>query len=371
MVIVWYVSGHGFGHASRDVEIINAIRTQQPDCRIVLRTEVAPWLLHGSAQSAIEVHHVAVDTGVAQLDSLTIDHRRTAADANEFYATFDARVDSEARAVRALGATLVVGDIPPLAFAAARRAGVRSIALGNFTWDWIYAGVPGFEALAPGVLPQLRDAYATASLALRLPFHGGFQPMIGVTRDLPLVARASARARQDVRRTLGLPSDARIVLPSFGGIGLPLRYESIASGCGCTLLVTDERARPADGPSPLRVVREQERSALGLQYEDLVAAADVVVSKPGYGIVSECIANHTALLFTSRAHFAEQEVFVREMPRVLRCAYLEPERLIAGEWREPIRALLDQPPPPDAMRTDGAFDAADAILAAARYTNGE
>ena len=23
--IVWYVSGHGFGHASRDIEIINAL----------------------------------------------------------------------------------------------------------------------------------------------------------------------------------------------------------------------------------------------------------------------------------------------------------------------------------------------------------
>ena len=29
-------------------------------------------------------------------------------------------------------------------------------------------------------------------------------------------------------------------------------------------------------------------------------AADVVVTKPGYGIISECIANDTAILYTSR-----------------------------------------------------------------------
>src|SRR3954470_1397657 len=202
MIIVWYVSSHGFGHASRDVEIINAIRRQQPDCRIVLRTEVAPWLLRASAQSPVDVQRAKVDTGVAQVDGLTIDHRRTAAEADEFYARFDARVDAEARVVSALGAAVVVGHTPPLAFAAAERAGVASVAIGNFTWDWIYEGVPRFEALAPGVLPCIRDAYSKASAGLRLPFHGGFQSMLAVTRDLPLVARVSARGRLDVRRTL-------------------------------------------------------------------------------------------------------------------------------------------------------------------------
>ena len=38
----------------------------------------------------------------------------------------------------------------------------------------------------------------------------------------------------------------------------------------------------------------------GFRYEDLVAAVDVVLTKPGYGIVSECVANDTALLYTSR-----------------------------------------------------------------------
>src|SRR5262245_48691369 len=204
MVLAWYISGHGFGHASRDIEILNAIRRRQPDCRIVLRTEVAPWLLHGSAESAIEVRRAEVDTGMAQVDSLTIDHELTARRTAAFYATFDARVDAEARVLRELEATLVVGDIPPLAFAAAARARVTSVAVGNFTWDWIYERSPGFEALAPGVLPKIRAAYGAATLALRLPFHGGFAPMLAVTRDIPLVARTSERGRAEARRRLGL-----------------------------------------------------------------------------------------------------------------------------------------------------------------------
>jgi L-arabinokinase len=171
---------------------------------------------------------------------------------------------------------------------------------------------------------------------------------------------------------LDLSPNATVVLPSFGGAGLRLPYQAIAARCGCTVVVTDrDGARISDGDTTLRFVSERERTALGLRYEDLVAAADLVVSKPGYGIVSECVANGTALLFSSRERFAEEDVFRREMPRVLRCEYIEPERLKAGDWQEPIRALLDRPAPPEAIRADGAQVAADAILAAARYTNAE
>ncbi len=78
----------------------------------------------------------------------------------------------------------------------------------------------------------------------------------------------------------------------------------------------------------------------GVRYEDLVAAADVVVSKPGYGIVSECIANQTALLYTSRGVFAENDVLIAGMQRVLRSRFISQDDLRSGRWQPSIRALL-------------------------------
>jgi predicted glycosyltransferase len=141
-------------------------------------------------------------------------------------------------------------------------------------------------------------------------------------------------------------------------------YADIARRSGCTVLLTDHELsdeRPRDGTG-LRVLSRAERMSLGLRYEDLVAAADVVVSKPGYGIVSECVANRTALLFTSRGKFAEQDVFLREMPRVLRCAHIAPEDLKTGAWDDRIRALLEQPAPPESLPTNGGEIAAAEIL---------
>jgi L-arabinokinase len=99
-----------------------------------------------------------------------------------------------------------------------------------------------------------------------------------------------------------------------------------------------------------------------MDYEDLVAAVDVVVSKPGYGIVSECIANGTPLLFTSRGRFAEYDVMVEQMPRMLRCRHIAQEDLLAGRWRDDLEALLAQADPPERPRVDGAAIAASIIF---------
>lgn len=363
MTIVVYTSGHGFGHASRDIEVLDAIARKRPDARIVVRTAVPRWFFDLSVRAPIDVQPAQVDSGVVQIDSLQLDEDATAREAARFYADFDRRVADEADLLSRIDAAAVVGDVPPLAFAAARRASIPSIAVSNFTWDWIYGAYPQFERLAPGVLALIRDAYACATRALRLPLSGGFEPMAGVTRAVPLVARHSRRGRAQTRHALALTDQDPIVLASFGAYGAKLQYEDIARDAPFTLVVTDhEMAGGAAAGGRLRRYTSETLAARGVRYEDLVAAADVVVSKPGYGIVSECIANRAALLYTSRGRFAEYDMLVAEMPRVLRCRYLPQEDLRAGRWADAVTAVLRQPPPPVTLDTQGAEVVADQIL---------
>jgi L-arabinokinase len=343
LLIACYISGHGFGHAARVVELIGALLDARPDVSVIVRTTVTPAMFEPLAGARVELQHAATDTGLTQRDSLTIDEQDSARRAAHFYATVDRRADDEAARLRASAVDLVVGDIPPLAFAAAARAGIPSVALGNFTWDWIYSVYPAFDALAPDVISIIRDAYAHATLALRLPLHGGFEPMAAVTRDIPFIARKSARDRAETRRAVGVDGSRPVVLPSFGAYGAALPYD-VLRGEG-RLSVLDPKRVPE-----------------GFSYQDLVAAADVVVTKPGYGIVSECAANDTPLLYTSRGRFIEYEIFVAEMPRILRCKYISQEDLLAGQWADAVDALLAQPPPPERARIDGAGIAAGEIL---------
>jgi L-arabinokinase len=360
--IVWYVSSHGFGHASRDVQVINEISRRRPDVRMVVRTLVPASFVEQSVTVPVELQQAETDTGVAQVDSLHIDENATARRAAAFHQEFDARAEAEADVLRQMRASVVVADIPPLACAAADRAGIPSVVLGNFTWDWIYAAYPQFAAIAPGVIDTIGTSYARAALALRLPLHGGFETMRTVVRDIPFVARRSRRGRDDVRRVLGLAADETVVLVSFGGYGLRLDHHAIVRGNPIRLVVTDGNTLPTrDAANPLRLT-PLALAEHGLRYEDLVAASDVVVSKAGYGIVSECLANGTALLYTPRGRFAEQDVFEREMPGLLRCRRMEKDDLLTGNWREHIDSLLAQPPAPTVPPINGAEMAAEEIL---------
>jgi hypothetical protein len=121
---------------------------------------------------------------------------------------------------------------------------------------------------------------------------------------------------------------------------------------------------PAAAPLPAGVFAVPESAIYerGFRYEDLVRAADAVVTKPGYGIISDCVANGTAMLYTSRGRFAEYDVLVAEMPRVLRCRFIDLESLLAGRWHAALGELAASPPPPERPRTDGAEVVAALIL---------
>ena len=145
---------------------------------------------------------------------------------------------------------------------------------------------------------------------------------------------------------------------SFGGYGVAgLDTGALATLRDYTIATTDHPRRPGATPSSRRRrapdLSEQQIYDNGLRYEDLVRAADVVVTKPGYGIISEAIANDTALLYTSRGHFAEYDVLVREMPRYLRAEFIEQKDLLAGDWGAALeRAARRRPPPPVETRAE-------------------
>jgi hypothetical protein len=348
VTIAFYISGHGFGHASRQVEIINAFAARHPDAGILVRSTAARWLLERTIASPFELIAEPTDTGIVQIDSLRLDAAATIAAAGDFHSTLDARAEREARLLRDRGVSLVLCDAPPLACAAAARIGVPAIVVSNFTWDWIYQGYEEQLASAPGLIPALQSAYRLAAAAWRLPLHGGFATFAPAqVTDIPFVARHASSAREETRARVGLPLDARLALPSFGGYGLPgLDLDAIELPAGWEIV---------------RGLDEAEIYDAGLSYQDLVHAVDVVVTKPGYGIVSECLANDTPLVYTERGRFVEYDVFVREMPRYVRCAYLDNAALLAGHWRDAIEAACAAQTPPARPRTDGAQVVADLI----------
>lgn len=357
--VVFYISGHGFGHASRQLEVIHAFAALRPDVPLLVRTSVNPGMLSRSLRVPHTLLEGPCDSGLQQRDSVTHDDAATARETLAFYATFDQRVAEEVTRLQPYAVAAIVGDIPPLAFAVADALSCPSIAIANFTWDWIYEWQPGL-AERPDLLAQIRRAYGLATCALQLPFSHPFD-MFQRVEPIPLVARHAVTTRHDMRARLGIPQERRVALLSFGGYGLQ-RLDVTGLDCldAWTVVMTDRTATPmASHPSIVFVAEDRLRTEF--RYEDLVGASDVVVTKPGYGILAESVANGAALLYTSRGRFREYDLMVEQMPRVLRCRFLDQDTLFAGAWQASLDALMAQPAPQETWATDGAAVAAGRI----------
>lgn len=361
--VVFFISGHGFGHASREVEVMNALGARLgAELRLIIRTAVGPSLLERTLTVPYELRPGPCDTGVVQQNSVTHDDDATIQAAIEFYGTFAERVAVEANALAGENVQLIVSDIAPLGLAVAFQLGVPSVFIGNFTWDWIYDGMADFAERAPGVNDTIRDAQALASFTLRLPLSPSFDgTRLPHVADLPLISRRATRARHETRDHFGLPADRKIALLSFGGYGLnSLDLAGIDCADEWSVVATD---RSINDPrvAALPFVHALPESALAsrdFRYEDLVAAVDAVITKPGFGIIGECATSDTPMVYTSRGHFREYDVLVEMMPRVLRCAFIDQASLFAGKWRDALASATSQPAPLDRLAPNGAEIAA-------------
>jgi hypothetical protein len=360
-VLAAYVSGHGFGHAVRTATVLRAVRALDPALGIAVVTSSPENVFRQAVGPGLVFRRERTDVGLVQRGALVIDTRATREAGEAFERDLPVRVAREAAWLREIGASVVVADVPPLALLAAVRAEVPAIAITNFSWDWIYRHLARHEPGLTAAADAARQAYSHCKLLLELPFAGDLSAFPR-RQPIPLVARQPPVTREEGRRRLGLGPEPAVLL-SFGGLGLPgLDFQVLAGLEGYQFL-----SEPASSSAPpnLRILHPADLAARGLDYLGAIAAADVVVTKPGYGIVSDAIACRTRMVYTERGDFPEYPILVEEMVRWLPADYVSNEDLLAGRLQPALESVLARPFP-EPPRLDGADVAARILLHEAR-----
>ena len=175
------------------------------------------------------------------------------------------------------------------------------------------------------------------------------------------MARSPSVTQADARRRLGLEGGPPCSL-SFGGIGLPGFEPAVLARLRDVQFLVPASAAGLPRMSEPSAHRGSPRSRLG--YEDWWARADVVVTKPGYGIVTDAIGAGTRLVYTERGDFPEYPILVEGMKRYLPAAYATNEEVRAGRLAAVLERVLAMPFPP-IPDLSGAARAAERILSLA------
>ena len=354
--LVYYISGHGFGHARRSAEIIRALLQRNRHLIVDVRTSAPRFIFESISDSRLRCYEFAIDRGIVERDPLNPDVPATLAGFQALLDRSEALIDGEVDFVRSKGASLLLADVPFLAGEVAARAGVPCIAVSNFTWDWILEPLAKSEADRE-LLEGIRRSYAKMSGLVRLPF-GHENPQFQRIVDVPLVANRSRLSREQALARLELSSDgrSRILIGMRGGVSMKALRRAASANPRLLLVVPYdvESLRPGN----ILPVRFQES---GVSFADLVAVSDVVLSKLGYGIVADCIAARTRLLWPRRNDFREDDLTASGSRAYIAHRELPAADFHAGDWSEHLEALLAQPMPEDAPRLDGPEVAAKVI----------
>jgi UDP:flavonoid glycosyltransferase YjiC (YdhE family) len=319
------ISGHGFGHATRAIAVMQAL-SRRVAVALTIVTDAPAWLFAESLRVPFDLHAEAVDVGLVQHSALVEDLPATLQALAAFSSQAEERVARIAGHLA--GCHLVLCDIAPWGIAAAHQAGIHSVLIENFTWDWIYEG---YAARWPQLRPHI-DVLRT--LFCRADYHIQTRPVCAPTAcDLVVdpVARAPERPEQ-IRQRLYLEPGQKVVLLTMGGLGVETVSLQPLLQRPDLVFVLPGRSRENEFTGNLRFLGRE----AAWYHPDLVAAADLVVGKLGYSTVAEAYQAKTPFAYVARRDFRESASLAAFVDDLLSSWKIPQEFLSNGRWLEAL-----------------------------------
>ena len=354
MLIYACVSGHGFGHGSRTAAVLTALRSLQPEWRLVVSTSLSPGFLATALQAVvgepIELRSCRWDVGVVQADALGADGPATLAALADLEQDLPDLIARESAWLRRQGEpVLVLADVPPAAAWLAGELGAPLVWLGNFGWDVIYG------AMGPAFIPwatAAHDLYRRGDLLLRcplsMPMDWGVPPLeVGLTCGEPSLGPAAVRQRLQLQDD-GLPG----VLVTFGGMGFRLEPDLFALWPGHRFVVADPSLPRAAFPANVTRLPAEIRPL------EVLSFCRRMITKPGYSSFCEALSQGVGLHVVRREGFAEAAVLEQGLVRHGHHRLLSQGQLRSGDWQldQPLQAPSGAP-----LGRKGALQAAQAL----------
>jgi hypothetical protein len=345
------ITNHGYGHTTRTAALVSTIQRLCPDILVMIATTAPRWLLESYLKQDFIHRQSALDVGVIQQDSLTMDKPATLEKLKRIRDQATSLVAGEANFVRQNRAGLVLADIPPLATAIAHAADIPCWMASNFGWDFIYRSWGGeFVEIADWIGQQ----FSQCDRLFRLPFHESMSAFpsvvdVGLTGGSPRYPLAELRTKFNITA----PPE-RTVLLTFGGLGLEqIPYDNLRHFPDWQFIIFDVAV--PNLPNLIRITDRHYRPI------DVMPLCGRIISKPGYGTFAEACRTGTPVVSITRNDFAEGPVLIEGIQDYAYHQILEPADLFRSDWQF-LRQPLNSPRQSHMLPKDGNETIANAVI---------
>ncbi|WP_297991032.1 hypothetical protein [Anoxybacillus sp.] len=298
--IAYYISDYGFGHAARSVALIRHLLAMREDIRIIICHSFALHFLRESLKDENRVAFRTIETDIGYVlrkDSIEPDVEKLNVEYEKYLTKWPLLIERERNFLQINRVDLVISDISAFPFEAAYTIGIPSLGISSFTWHTAYQGL-----IADPLLEPLKKAYEKMTYFFSLT--GSEEPDWGMkgTKQFGFFARnVDENEVHRIRKLINPTGDQFVV---FFGLGMKIDIERLErlpiwDSPDCVFIVSSNVQ--VQGPNVFSIPKDYVES------QHYIAAADLVISKPGWGIVSESVCAHKPLLILERQTMKEDQ----------------------------------------------------------------
>ncbi len=358
IVIGCFISPHGLGHASRVCAILSALQAQVNDLVLHLFTSLPETIFQESLKN-YHFHHTDVDVGLVQQDSLQVDLDKTVVQLSNHLSYPESFVEELADQCRNF--SLLLCDIAPLGIIVAKRAGIPSVLVENFTWDWIYEPYEKKD----GRMEEFRRYFD--ALFHRADYRIQTEPICRpVEADLRCgpIFRSIRSGRDEMRQRLDCHG-RQMILITMGGIAQELPFIDQLKQLPYFFILPGQHQTKMVGDNVLLLQQQGEE----YYHPDLINSADLVLCKSGYSTVAECYQAGARVCCVSREIFPESDVIEEFVLKEMNGSIISQGDFLSGSWLLDLPELLGKKPVSRNV-TNGAVAVADFLLPILSHNTG-
>ena len=334
--VACFVSPHGFGHAARLSAVADAVHQVKPGCRFDIFTSVPAWFFRNSMSAPFTYHSADTDLGMVQLTPFKADMGQTLARLNKLLPFDPYQLSYLSYLVRRYACELILSDISPLGLAVGRQAGIPTVLIENFTWDWVYEDHTTDYPELNKHIKYLHRIFS--SVDHHIQTEPVCHPQVADLTVRP-IWRKFRSPPSFIRQRLGIPEQDKMVLITTGGIPHKLDFLDTLRRWKQVWYVLPGASAQAETEGNLVLLPRN----TPLFHPDLVNASDAVVGKAGYSTLAEVFGAGVPFGHVSRKDSRESQKLSDFIAREMIGLAIEEAEFYNGNWMEKLLVLLPKP----------------------------
>ncbi len=327
MNLAFYISNHGFGHATRSCSLIEEFIKIGITCHIITDR---PDFIFENLNPQFAIHRkVAIDFGIKQDTWIHPNKEKTKSALVNLWDNKHQIIQDELEYMQKNQIDAIISDIPPLSFIIAREAGLPIIGISNFDWYFVYEEMLKDDPEITHILEEMKSAYEYGLCIYKLPFsHQTSCEGFSRIKNKGVLSRSGKSKREKIIQDFSIPENHKVCLITFGNANEnPLNMDKLCNAPNLTVLARMES------------FHHDNFRYLPIDYDfvSLVFSADIIIAKTGYSTLAEACQTGNLLVYTDRNGFPEDAALINGICSYPNSIHFPCDKVYDADWNSIVQ----------------------------------